>query len=327
MATRELSIREALGEALAEEMERDPDVFILGEEVGHYDGAYKVTKGLLQRFGEHRVVDTPISEAGFAGLGIGAALMGMRPVVEFMTFNFSLLALDQVINHAAKWRYMSNGQFRVPIVFRGPSGAAHMLAAQHSQAFDALYCHIAGLKVVSISTPYDAKGLLKAAIRDDNPVVFFESELMYSVKGPVPEEEYVIPLGVGDVKRPGRDVTVVAWNKMVPVALEAAARLADEGIEVEVVDPRTLRPLDEDLIVQSVRKTNRLVVVQEGWPFGGVAAEIAARVTERAFDALDAPVLRVTNLDVPMPYAEHLEAAVLPNVDRVAQAVRRVCYA
>jgi pyruvate dehydrogenase E1 component beta subunit len=324
---RELSMREALGEAMAEEMERDDRVFLMGEEVGEYDGAYKVSKGLLARFGEMRVVDSPISEAGFAGLGVGAALAGLRPIIEMMTFNFSILAFDMFINHAAKWRYMSGGQFTVPIVFRGPGGAAHMLGAQHSQVLDSMLAHVPGLKVVSVATPYDAKGLLKSAIRDDNPVIFIESELMYADMGPVPADDYTIPLGQGDIKRPGRDVTLIGWNKTLHTAMAAAKALSEQGIDAEVIDPRTLRPLDMPMILSSVKKTSRLVVVQEGWPYAGVAAEIAMRVQEEAFDYLDAPVLRVTNLDAPMPYNEKLEEHVLPSVERVVDAARKVCYA
>ncbi len=323
---RELTYREALREAMVEEMERDERVFLMGEEVGHYNGAYKVSEGLLERFGERRVVDTPIAEAGFAGIGIGAAMVGLRPIVEFMTWNFSLCAADQLINNAAKLRYMSGGQIKLPIVFRGPGGAAHQLAAQHSQSLENIYAYVPGLKVVAPATPMDAKGLLKSAIRDDNPVLFFEGELLYGRKGPVPEEEYTLPLGKADVKREGKDITLVAWSKMLYVALEAAEKLAQEGIEAEVVDPRTLRPLDEELLIRSVRKTNRCVVVEEGWPFFGAGAEIAFRVMRGAFDWLDAPVERVTGEDVPMPYAKNLEREALPNPQRVMAAVKRVLY-
>ena len=320
---RVLAFREALREAMVEEMERDPSIFLMGEEVGHYNGAYKVSEGMLQRFGERRVVDTPIAETGFAGVGIGAAMVGLRPIIEFMTWNFSITAADQLINNAAKLRYMSNGQFKLPIVFRGPGGAAHALAAQHSQALEALYAHVPGLKVVAPSTPADAKGLLKASIRDDNPVVFIESEVMYALKGEVPAGEHVIPLGTAEVKRPGRDVTLVTWSKMLHTVMKAAEQLAGEGIEAEVVDIRTIRPLDEAAVLASVRKTHRCVVVQEGWPFAGVGAEIVALVTHEAFDALDAPPERVTNLDVPMPYARNIEELVLPSPARVIAAVRR----
>ena len=322
--TRVLSLREALREAMVEEMERDPSIFLMGEEVGHYNGAYKVSEGMLQRFGERRVLDTPIAETGFAGVGIGAAMVGLRPIIEFMTWNFSLVAIDQLINNAAKLRYMSCGQFALPIVFRGPSGGAHALAAQHSQALESLYAHVPGLKVVVPSTPADAKGLLKAAIRDDNPVCFMESEVMYGLKGEVPAGEYVVPLGVADVKRPGRDVTVVTWGRILHTVMQAADALAREGIEVEILDPRTIRPLDRDAVLDSVRRTHRCLVVQEGWPFSGVAAEIVALVASEAFDDLDAPPARVTNLDVPMPYARNLENLVVPTIERVSEAVRRL---
>lgn len=323
---RELTYREALREAMAEEMERDERVFLMGEEVGHYNGAYKVSEGLLERFGERRVVDTPIAETGFAGVGIGAAMVGLRPIIEFMTWNFSLCAFDQLVNNAAKLRYMSGGQIEMPIVFRGPGGAAHQLAAQHSQVVENLYAYVPGLKVVSPATPYDAKGLLKSAIRDGNPIVFIEGEVLYGRKGQVPEEEYTIPLGKGDVKREGKDVTVIAWSKMVYVAQDAAAELAKSGIEVELIDPRTIRPLDEELILRSVKKTNRCVIVEEGWPFAGAGAEIAYRIMSKAFDQLDAPVIRVTGEDVPMPYAKNLEHLVLPDVEKVVNAVKGVLY-
>ena len=321
--SRVLSFREALREAMTEEMERDASIFLMGEEVGHYNGAYKVSEGMLERFGEKRVIDTPIAETGFAGVGIGAAMAGLRPIIEFMTWNFALVAADQLINNAAKIRYMSNGQFRLPIVFRGPGGAAHALAAQHSQALESLWAHVPGLKVVAPSTPADGKGLLKAAIRDDNPIVFVESEVMYSLKGEVPAGEHVVPLGVADVKRAGRDVTIVTWSKMLHTVLKAAETLAGEGIEAEVVDLRTIRPLDTPAVLASVRKTHRCVVVQEGWPFAGVAAEIITLVVREAFDDLDAPPERVTNLDVPMPYARNVEEIVLPSPERVLTAVRR----
>lgn len=319
-----LTFREALREAMAEEMERDESIFLMGEEVGHYNGAYKVSEGLLERFGERRVIDTPIAETGFAGVGIGAAMVGLRPIIEFMTWNFALPAYDQLVNNAAKLRYMSNGQFTMPIVFRGPGGAAHALGAQHSQAVESLFAHVPGLKVVVPSTPADAKGLLKASIRDDDCVCFMESETMYSLKGEVPSGEHVVPLGVADVKRPGRDVTVVTWGKMVHTALKAATALAEEDVEIEVLDLRTIRPMDEEAVLASVRRTKHLVVLQEGWPFAGVAAEIITRVTHEAFDWLDAPPERVTNLDVPMPYAFNLEPLVLPSPERLAAAVRRV---
>jgi len=322
-----ITYRDALNEALREEMERDPDVFLMGEEVGVYQGAYKVSRGLLETFGERRVVDTPISELGFAGIGVGAAMVGLRPVIEFMTWNFALLAIDQVVNSAAKMCYMSGGQLHVPIVFRGPGGAALQLAAQHSQAFESWYAHIPGLKVVAPATPYDAKGLLKTAIRDDNPVVFLEGEMLYNTKGEVPEGEFTIPLGEADVKREGTDVTLVCHSKTVATALKAADRLADEaGVSAEVLDLRSIRPLDVDAIMRSVTKTNRCVIVEEGWPFCGIGAQVVDEIQREAFDALDAPVLRVTGEDVPMPYNKNLERATKPNPDKVIAAVRRVAY-
>ncbi len=321
-----LTMREALNQAMTEEMERDPSVFLMGEEVGLYNGAYKVSKGMLEKFGETRIWDAPISEAGFAGLGVGAAMVGLRPIIEFMTWNFGIQGFDQIVNHAAKMLYMSGGQFQIPIVFRGPNGAAHMLGAQHSQAYEPMITNIPGLKVVTCSTPYDAKGLLKAAIRDNNPVLFLESEMMYGFKGEVPEEEYVIPLGKGDIKREGSDVTIIAWNKVLHKALEAADELSKAGVSVEVLDPRTLQPLDEDLIFASIRKTHRLVVVEEAWSFGSVGSQIADRVQKECFDDLDAPVVRVTNEFVPMPYNEAQEHRVMPQVDRIVSAVREVLY-
>ena len=321
-----ITMRDALNQAMKEEMARDPSVFILGEEVAAYQGAYKVTQGLLAQFGEWRVRDTPIAEEVIAGVAVGAAFIGLRPIAEMMTFNFSLLALDMIINHAAKYRYMSGGQVRCPMVMRGPSGAAAQVAAQHSQAFESIYAYVPGLVVAMPSTPKDAKGLLKSAIRDDNPVIFLENEVLYNLKGEVPEEEYHIPLGLSDVKRPGKDVTLVAWSRSVVTCLEAAKLLAQEGIEAELVDPRTLRPLDDEPIFQSVRKTNRCVVVEEGWPMAGFGAEIADRVQRECFDALDAPILRVTAADVPMPYAKTLEKAYLPQPEKVVAAVKRVLY-
>jgi len=321
-----ITMREALNQAMREEMRRDPSVFLLGEEVGQYQGAYKITQGLLQEFGEWRVRDTPIAEEAIAGIAVGAAFVGMRPIAEMMTFNFSLLALDQIVNHAAKYRYMSGGQIRCPMVMRGPSGAAAQVAAQHSQAFESWYTYVPGLVVASPSTPRDAKGLLKSAIRDDNPVVFLENEVLYNLKGEVPEEEYTIPLGQGEVKRPGTDVTLVAWSRSVQFALQAAELLAKDGIQAEVVDPRTLRPLDEDVIFDSVRRTNRCVVVEEGWRYAGFGAEIADRVQRECFDSLDAPILRVTAADVPMPYSRMLEKAYLPQPEKVVQAVHQVLY-
>jgi pyruvate dehydrogenase E1 component beta subunit len=321
-----VTMREALNQAIREEMRRDPAVFLLGEEVGAYQGAYKITQGLLAEFNEWRVRDTPIAEEAIAGIAVGAAFIGLRPIAEMMTFNFSLLALDMIVNHAAKYRYMSGGQIRCPLVLRGPSGAAAQVAAQHSQAFEAWFAHVPGLVVVMPSTPRDAKGLLKSAIRDDNPVIFMENEVLYNIKGEVPEEEYHIPLGLGDIKREGREVTIVAWSRSVITSLSAADLLAGQGVQAEVVDPRTLRPLDEDLIFESVRKTHRCVVVEEGWRMAGYGAEIADRVQRECFDDLDAPVIRVTSADVPMPYAKVLEKAYLPQPEKVVEAVNRVLY-
>jgi pyruvate dehydrogenase E1 component beta subunit len=321
-----VSYRDALNQALREEMRRDPEVFLMGEEVGVYQGAYKVSRGLLEEFGPTRVVDTPITELGFAGVGVGAAMVGLRPVIEFMTWNFALLAIDQVINSAAKMRYMSGGQVGVPIVFRGPGGAALQLAAQHSQAFESLYAHIPGLKVVAPATPADAKGLLKSAIRDDDPVIFIEGEMLYNTKGEVPDTEYTIPLGVAEVKRAGDQVTLVCHSKTVSIALAAAERLAEDGVAAEVVDLRTLRPLDEATLLDSVRKTHRAVIVEEGWPFAGVGAQVVDTVQREAFDELDAPLLRVTAADVPMPYNKHLEKAAKVDAEKVIAAARRVMY-
>jgi pyruvate dehydrogenase E1 component beta subunit len=323
----EITYREALNEALAEEMARDPDVFLMGEEVGLYNGAYKVSKGLMDRFGEKRVVDTPITELGFTGLGVGAAMVGLRPVIEFMTFNFAFLAEDQVFNSAAKVLYMSGGQFKCPIVFRGPTGAALQLSAQHSQARESAYAHFPGLKVVTPGTPADAKGLLKAAIRDDDPVAFFEGEMLYALKGEVPDDEdFVIPLGVADVKKAGDDVTIITHGKMVHVALQAAAELAKDGVRAEVLDLRSLRPLDVDAIEESIRKTNRAVYVEEGWSFAGIASSVIDIVQDEFFDYLDAPILRVSQADVPMPYAKRLEKLAKPSKERVVDACNRVLY-
>jgi pyruvate dehydrogenase E1 component beta subunit len=321
-----LAIREALNQAMSEEMERDANVFLMGEEVGLYDGAYKVSKGMLEKFGPKRIWDAPISEGGFAGLGVGAAMVGLRPIIEMMTWNFGIQAFDQIVNHAAKMLYMSGGQFNIPIVFRGPNGAAHMLGAQHSQSYEAMLTNVPGMKVVTFATPYDAKGLMKSAIRDNNPVIVLESEMMYGQKGEVPEGEYTIPLGVGDIKREGTDVTLIGWTKMLAVALQAADELAKEGISCEVIDPRTLQPIDEPMIFASVRKTNRLVIVDESWSFGAVSAQIADRVQRECFDDLDSPVLRINTDFVPMPYAEHLEAAVMPSVEKVVRAVKESMY-
>ncbi len=322
----EITFREALNQAMAEEMERDPNVYLMGEEVGYYQGAYKISQGLMERFGTERVIDTPITELGFAGVGVGSAMVGLRPIIEMMTLNFSMLALDQIVNNAAKLRYMSGGAFKVPIVFRGPSGAAHQLGAQHSQCLDPWFCNVPGLIVMAPSVPSDAKGMLKTAIRDDNPVVFIESEVAYGYKGEVPEGEHLVPIGVGDMKREGKDVTLVAWSKMIHVALEAARVLAREGIEAEVIDPRTLRPLDEQILITSVEKTNRCVIVEEGWPYASVGSEIAQRITLNAFDSLDAPVIKVSGEDVPMPYAVNLEKAVIPNAQKVVAAAKKVLY-
>ena len=321
-----VSYREALNQAMTEEMLRDERIFLMGEEVGHYQGAYKVSQGMLQKFGEKRVIDTPIAETGFVGVGIGAAMVGLRPIIELMTWNFSLVAADQLINNAAKIRQMSGGQFTLPIVFRGPGGAAHQLASQHSQSLESIYAHVPGLKVAIPSTPADAKGLLKTSIRDDNPIVFIEGEVLYGMQGEIPDGDYTIPFGVGDIKRPGDAVTIVAWSKMVHTSLKAAEALAGEGVECEIVDPRTLRPLDDALILESVKKTGRCVIVEEGWPVAGFGAEIAYRVQRDAFDFLDHPVERVTALDVPMPYAKNLEHDVVPSPERIIAAVNKVMY-
>jgi len=324
-----ITYRDALNQALAEEMARDDSVFLMGEEVAEYDGAYKVSKGLLDRFGDRRVVDTPISELGFAGLGVGAAMVGLKPVIEFMTFNFSLLALDQAINSAAKMLYMSGGQIHLPMVFRGPTGAALQLGAQHSQSCATWYVHAPGIKVVTPATPADAKGLLKAAIRDEDPVAFMEGELLYNVKGEVPGPEdgdFVIPLGLADVKREGSDVSIVTNGAMVHLALTVAAKLEKDGVNAEVLDLRSLRPLDVDAILATVRKTNRAVVLEEGWPYVGIGAQIVSIIQDEAFDDLDAPVVRVTQADIPMPYAKNLEVMAKPSVQRVVDACNRVLY-
>jgi pyruvate dehydrogenase E1 component beta subunit len=321
-----ITYRDALYQALREELQRDDRVFLMGEEVGVYQGAYKVSRGLLQEFGEMRVVDTPITELGFAGVGVGAAMVGLRPVIEFMTWNFALLALDQVVNAAAKMLYMSGGQYPMPMVFRGPNGAALQLAAQHSQAWESWLAHIPGLKVVTPATPHDAKGLLKAAIRDDNPVCFLEGEMLYNTKGEVPEEDYVIPLGEAEVKREGTDATIVANGKMVIAALAAAEQLAKEDIAVEVVDLRTVRPIDVETIANSVRKTNRAVVAEEGWGVSGIGATIVDLIQRECFDDLDAPVLRIHQEDTPMPYAKALERAAKPDAGKIVAAVKKVAY-
>jgi pyruvate dehydrogenase E1 component beta subunit len=321
-----MTVREALRAAMAEEMRQDPNVFVLGEEVAEYQGAYKVTQDLLQEFGPKRVVDTPITEHGFAGLGVGAAFLGLKPIVEFMTFNFSMQAIDQIINSAAKTLYMSGGQLGCPIVFRGPNGAASRVGAQHSQCFASWYTHCPGLKVVSPYSAEDAKGLLKSAIRDPNPVVFLENELMYGQSFEVPEGDYVTPLGKGKIVREGTDVTITAFSIMVGKALKAAEQLAEQGISAEVIDLRTLRPLDIDLIVESVKKTNRLVCTEEGWATCGIGAEIASQIMDHAFDYLDAPIARVSAKDVPLPYAANLEKLALPTVDDIITAAKNVTY-
>ncbi len=320
---RTIRYREALREAMIEEMERDDRVFLMGEEVGHYQGAYKVSEGMLEKFGERRVIDTPIAESGFAGIGVGAAMVGLRPIIEFMTWNFSAVAFDQILNSAAKVRQMSGGQFNCPIVFRGPNASAKQVGSQHSHAMEHFYATIPGLKVIAPAFPDDAKGLMKAAIRDDNPVLFMESETLYSVKGEVPDDLDAMEIGKAKVVREGRDCTIVTYSRMTHVALEAAATLAKEGIDVEIVDLRSLRPLDEATVVKSVKKTHRCVVVHEGWPYGGVGAEVADRVQRLAFDWLEAPILRVAQLDVPMPYNAKLEQAVMPQPERVVATVKR----
>ena len=323
---RTIQYREALLEAMNEEMRRDPRVFLMGEEVADYNGAYKVSQGMLDEFGPERVIDTPIAELGFAGIGVGAAMNGLLPIIEFMTFNFSLVAIDQVINSAAKIYSMSGGQYSCPIVFRGPTGNAGMLSSQHSQNFENWYANCPGLKVVVPSTPYDAKGLLKTAIRDPDPVIFMESELMYGDKGEVPEEEYLLPIGKANVVRPGTDVTIVSFGKMMKIALTAADELAKDNISAEVIDLRSVRPIDYDTLINSVKKTHRLVVVEEAWPLASISSELAYIVQRRAFDYHDAPVVRVNCADVPLPYAPTLIEASLPNVGRVVRAVKEVSY-
>lgn len=321
-----ITMREALRQALDEEMARDPTVILMGEEVGQYDGAYKVSKGLLDKYGPERVLDTPITELGFTGLAVGAAMGGLRPVVEWMTIQFGLLAIDQLINNAAKMRYMSGGQFKVPMVVRGPNGPAEYLSSQHSQSFASYFVHVPGFIVLAPSTPYDAKGLLKSAIRDDNCVIFLESEMSYGLKGEVPEEEYLIPFGSADVKRAGTDVTIVSFSKPVLQCLAAAEELAKQGISAEVVDLRSLRPLDEETVYASVRKTNRVVVVDEAWPNAGVANYVTSLISRNCFDDLDAPVEEVTSMDVPMPYNHTLELMVQPSVEKIVAAAKRVLY-
>lgn len=321
-----LQFREAIAEAMSEEMRRDETIYLMGEEVAEYDGAYKASRGMLAEFGPKRVIDTPISELGFTGIGIGSAMNGNRPIIEFMTFNFSLVAIDQIINNAAKMRQMSGGQFNIPIVFRGPTASAGQLAATHSQAFESWYANTPGLKVVVPSNPADAKGLLKSAIRDDDPVIFMESEQMYGDKAEVPEGEYLIPLGVADIKRKGTDVTIVSFGKIIKEAYKAAEKLAEEGIECEIIDLRTIRPMDKKTILESVKKTNRLVVLEEAWPFGNVATEITYIVQNEAFDYLDAPIIKINTADTPAPFSSVLMEAWLPNSDDVIKAVKKVLY-
>jgi pyruvate dehydrogenase E1 component beta subunit len=323
---RTIQFREAICEAMSEEMRRDESIYLMGEEVAEYNGAYKASKGMLDEFGPKRVIDTPIAELGFAGIAVGSAMNGNRPIVEFMTFNFALVGIDQIINNAAKMRQMSGGQFTMPMVFRGPSGSAGQLAATHSQAFENWYANTPGLKVVVPSNPYDAKGLLKSAIRDNDPVIFMESEQMYGDKGEVPDGEYTIPLGVADIKREGKDVTIVTWGKIIKEAFIAADELEKEGISCEIIDLRTIRPMDHDAIITSVKKTNRLVVLEEAWPFASVSSEITYIVQERAFDYLDAPVQRITTADVPAPFSPVLLKEWLPNAGDVVKAVKKVMY-
>jgi pyruvate dehydrogenase E1 component beta subunit len=326
MNMREIQFREAICEAMSEEMRKDERIYLMGEEVAEYNGAYKASKGMLDEFGEKRVIDTPISELGFAGIGVGSAMNGLRPIIEFMTFNFAMVAIDQIISNAAKMRQMSGGQFPIPIVFRGPTASAGQLGATHSQAFESWFANCPGLKVVVPSNPYDAKGLLKAAIRDEDPVIFMESEQMYGDKHEVPEGEYILPIGLADIKREGTDVTIVSFGKIIKEAYKAADELAQEGISAEVIDLRTVRPIDFDTVLESVRKTNRLVVLEEAWPLGSISSEIAFKVQKDAFDSLDAPIKRVTSLDTPMAYAPTLVEAYLPNKDKVIKAVKEVLY-
>ena len=323
---RVIKMREALREAMSEEMRKDENVFLLGGEVAEYNGAYKVSQGMLDEFGPERVIDTPISELGFAGLAVGASMNGLRPIVEFMTFNFALLAIDQIVNSAAKMKAMSGGQFTCPMVFRGPSASAGQLGAQHAQSFENWYANVPGLKVISPSTPYDAKGLMKAAIRDNNTVIFMESEVMYGDSGEVPEEEYIIEIGKADIKRAGTDVTIVSFNKMMKVALGAAEELAKEGISAEVIDLRTIRPMDHETIIESVKKTNRLIIVDESWPFGGISAEVTYVVQKHAFDYLDAPIHRINSADSSMHYAPNLVEEYLPSIAKVVAAAKTICY-
>lgn len=327
MSSREMRYREALRTAMIEEMERDDRVFLVGEEVGYYQGAYKVTEGMLEKFGTRRVIDAPITESGFTGIGIGAAMVGLRPIVEYMTWNFSAVAFDQILNNAAKIRQMSGGQLHIPIVLRAPNASAKQVGAQHSHAMEAFYAHIPGLKVIAPATCADAKGMMKTAIRDDDPVLVMESETLYNLKGEVPDDpELLVPFGKARIAREGSDVTIISWSRLVHVSVEAAELLAKEGIQAEVIDLRSLRPLDEETMVASVRKTHRAVVAHEGWPYGGVGAEVADRLQRLAFDDLDAPIERVTTLDFPMPYNAKLEQYVIPQAPRIADAVRRALY-
>jgi pyruvate dehydrogenase E1 component beta subunit len=323
---RTIQFREAIAEAMSEEMRRDENVYLMGEEVAEYNGAYKASKGMLDEFGPKRVIDTPISELGFAGIGVGSAMNGLRPIIEFMTFNFSMVAIDQIINNAAKMYQMSGGQFNVPIVFRGPTASAGQLAATHSQAFESWYANCPGLKVVVPSNPYDAKGLLKTAIRDDDPVIFMESEQMYGDKMEVPEGEYLLPMGIADLKREGTDVTIVSFGKIMKTAIAAAEELAKDGISVELIDLRTVRPIDYDTVIKSVKKTNRLVVVEEAWPLGNISTELTYMVQQRAFDYMDAPVKRVCTADTPAPYSPVMLEEWLPQVKDVIEAVKSVAY-
>jgi pyruvate dehydrogenase E1 component beta subunit len=321
-----IQFREAIAQAMTEEMRRDESIYLMGEEVAEYNGAYKASKGMLDEFGDKRVIDTPISELGFAGIGVGSTMTGNRPIIEFMTFNFALVGIDQIINNAAKIRQMSGGQFPCPIVFRGPTASAGQLAATHSQAFESWYANCPGLKVIVPSNPYDAKGLLKAAIRDDDPVIFMESEQMYGDKGEVPEDEYILPIGVADIKRKGTDVTIVSFGKIIKEAYKAADVLAKEGIECEIIDLRTIRPMDHEAIMTSVKKTNRLVILEEAWPFGNVATEITYQVQNQLFDYLDAPIEKINTADTPAPFSPVLLAEWLPNSDDVIKSVRKVMY-
>jgi len=323
---REIQYREAIAEAMSEEMDLDEKVFLMGEEVAEYNGAYKASKGLLDKFGSKRVIDTPISELGFSGIGVGAAMNGLRPIIEFMTFNFSLVGIDQIINNAAKMMQMSGGQFNIPIVFRGPTGSAGQLGATHSQSFDNWYANCPGLKVIVPSNPYDAKGLLKSSIRDNDPVIFMESELMYGDKGFVPDEEYTIPIGKANLVNEGEDVTIVSYGKMMKVVLQSVDHLKEKNISCELIDLRTIRPLDFTTIIKSVKKTNRLVIVEESWPFGSIASEISYRIQKDAFDFLDAPISRVCSADVPMAYAPNLVEAFLPSVNKIIESVNKVMY-